>query len=77
MLFVNRAYIENIMILIRDAYMDKIKAFNRAKIEVMRSRQREAVIWFAKSDLSGKELIYQEKDVLNYVGLSIVDAFNV
>ena len=56
--------------------MDK-KAFNRAKIEVMRSRQREAVIWLAKTDLSGKELIYQQKDVLNYVGLSIVDAFNV
>ena len=72
----NRAYIENIMILIRDAYMDK-KAFNRAKIEVMIRKEGEAVIWFAKTDLSGKELIYQEKDVLNYVGLSIVDAFNV
>ena len=34
--------------------MDK-KAFNRAKTEViMRSRQREAVIWLAKIDLSGK-----------------------
>ena len=33
--------------------MDK-KAFNRAKIEVIRSRQREAVIWLAKTDLSGK-----------------------
>ena len=53
MLFVNRAYIENIMISIRDAYMDK-KTFNRAKIEVIRSRQREAVIWLAKIDLSGK-----------------------
>ena len=42
--------------------MDK-KAFNRAKIEVMRSRQREAVIWFAKTDLSGKELIYQKRRV--------------
>ena len=56
----NRAYIENIMISIRDAYMDKIKAFNRAKIEVIRSSQREAVIWFTKTDLSGKELIYKK-----------------
>ena len=40
--------------------MDK-KAFNRAKIEVMIRREGEAVIWFSKTDLSGKELIYKKK----------------
>ena len=40
--------------------MDK-KAFNRAKIEVMIRREDEAVIWFAKTDLSRKELIYKRR----------------
>ena len=37
------------------------KAFNRAKIEVMISREGEAGIWIAKSDLSGKEVIYKRR----------------